>query len=45
MTGEEEWLAAADAACYAAKRAGRGEIRIASRVTGEGGEERIKHAS
>jgi diguanylate cyclase len=45
MTGEEEWLAAADAACYAAKRAGRGEIRIASRMAGEGGEERIKHAS
>jgi diguanylate cyclase (GGDEF)-like protein/PAS domain S-box-containing protein len=45
MAGEEEWLAAADAACYAAKRAGRGEVRIASGTAGEGREERIKHAS
>jgi diguanylate cyclase len=38
----EEWLAAADAACYAAKHAGRGELKLAPRGAGE---ERIQHAS
>jgi diguanylate cyclase len=28
MSGKEDWLAAADGACYTAKRAGRGQLRI-----------------
>jgi diguanylate cyclase (GGDEF)-like protein/PAS domain S-box-containing protein len=44
MESEEEWLAAADAACYAAKRAGRGELSIAPGMGGEEGEDRIKRA-
>lgn len=37
MTSKEDWLAAADGACYTAKRAGRAQLRIVSQAPSQNG--------